>query len=587
MRHLLFLHGIRNDDPRREWLVALNQGLRQEGLRTIEERGYTIHAPSYLDLLQPETALDGDRPQETYKRADDAGYARAGARYWRTLHSLEESGIRRFEVPPSILGNIPAEGPHANLVRELRFQDAQRYRRDAKRRHAIVRRILQDLPRTGELVIVAHSLGSVVARDLIYHLPPGCELTLLITIGTPLALGPMREHLKDANRRFPYETMGAWLNLVGAGDMVTGHRGLAQIEGQALDVFIDTNRSHDATAYLANPCAGVALDWYDQRPEEPADDRPLPDRPFPAALLAVIIGAQYGLRLGQVIENADKRARFIGAREFVLPDLAQKIAGAGFEHVTADQLLRDNAAWLGARPIADDELLACLLAAFMGNPVERFQIDVSREERVKALELLARDLRRSRQLAVHVQESERSARRAHKDSQVFKRAALAVVGLAVIAAAPALVFAAAPAGLAGGAAFVAGLAALGPGGMLGGLGIISLMGGAGGLTAGRALLAGSPAQVEQTVIFLQAYARARHLLHADNLIVTARGHQEWFALIESEGFAADQLSLLSLFSDDDAPVIKELKSKLKTIDRALAWFREEGLAPAELPAGDE
>jgi hypothetical protein len=188
---------------------------------------------------------------------------------------------------------------------------------------------------------------------------------------------------------------------------------------------------------------------------------------------------------------------------------------------------------------------------------------------------------------VVVDESERLARRAHKESQVFKRAALAAVGLAVIAAAPALVLAAAPAGLAGGAAFVAGLAALGPGGMLGGLGIVSVLSGAGGLTAGRALIAGSPAQVEATVIFLQAYARARRRLHDDHLVVTATGHAEWFALIESEGFAADEHSELALFSDEDANVLKALESKLKTIDRALNWFREERLAPAELTAGEE
>ena len=198
-----------------------------------------------------------------------------------------------------------------------------------------------------------------------------------------------------------------------------------------------------------------------------------------------------------------------------------------------------------------------------------------------------RDLRRSTRLATTVGESERAARQSQKESQLFKRAALAAVGLAVIAAAPALVLAAAPAGLAGGAALVAGLAALGPGGMLGGLGIVSVLGGAGGLAAGRALIAGSAAQVEGTVIFLQAYARARRRLHDDHLVVTAAGQQEWFALIESEGFAADERARLALFSDEDAAGLKELDRKLKTIDRALKWLREEGLAPAELPAGDE
>ena len=82
---------------------------------------------------------------------------------------------------------------------KLRFKEANRYRRSAGRRSAVLRRILAALPDAGDLVVIAHSLGSVVARDLMYHLPAKLHLRLLITIGTPLRLKPMREHLEDPN----------------------------------------------------------------------------------------------------------------------------------------------------------------------------------------------------------------------------------------------------------------------------------------------------------------------------------------------------------------------------------------------------
>jgi hypothetical protein len=264
MRHLLFVHGIKNDDPAREWLDTLNRGLRRDGVATVEERGYEVHAPSYLDLLEGEDEPSVKRPLDTYKRASDGDYARAMTRYWLALQDLEDCGIRRHEVAPNLLAKLPADGPPMPVLIKVLAKDADRYRRSPARRNAILQRVLAGLPESGELVVIAHSLGSVVARDLIYHLPPRLRLRLFMTIGTPLALKPMREHLKEANRRFPYETIGPWINLVGAGDTVTGHRGLSQVEGQALDLFIDTGKllpAHYATSYLYHPAVTSTLEW--------------------------------------------------------------------------------------------------------------------------------------------------------------------------------------------------------------------------------------------------------------------------------------------------------------------------------------
>lgn len=589
MRHLLFVHGIKNDDPAREWLDTLNRGLRREGVATVEERGYEIHAPSYLELLEAEEEPSGKRPAETYKRASDHDYARAMTRYWLALQDLEECGIKRHEVSPNLLAKLPADGPHANALIKL-VKDAERYRRSPARRNAILQRVLDGLPASGDLVVIAHSLGSVVARDLIYHLPPALRLRLFMTVGTPLVLKPMREHLKEANRRFPYETIGPWINLVGAGDTVTGHRGLSQVEGQALDLFIDTGAfpaAHYSTSYLDHAAVTMALDWVDTRKDEPVDERLLPDIALPASLLALVMGAQYGLRLGQTIQDKGLRNRYLAAREIVLARLASQAAEAGLT-MTASQLGRDNAAWLRTKTVGDDELISYLLSALVGNPVTPFEMDIPREARVTALERLARDLGKPKSFATTIVESEQLARRVHKENRItLKRAALAVAGVAVVIAAPALVLAAAPAGLVGGAAIVGGLAALGPGGMLGGVGIVSALGGAGGLTAGRALMAGTAAQVEETVVFLQAFARSRNQLQDDNLVVTAAGQAEWYALIEMEDVAADDYKRLSELSDKDAPIVRELEKKLRAIDRALDWLRVNGLSPLQLEAGED
>ena len=379
-RYLLFLHGIRNDDPQRAWLDALDAALRREGTRTVHERGYHVLAPSYLDLLEQATEPNADRPADTYKRQSDDVLRRAAGRYWLALDSLVASGIRNHGAPASVLANLPCAGPHADLVLEVLFKDANRYRRSATRRHAVLQRICSAVPASGELVVIAHSLGSVVARDLIYHLPPALRLRLLITIGTPLAYGPMREHLEDANRRFPYEIMGPWINLVGAGDFVTGFRGLSQVYAQALDLFIATGRlpaAHRAPAYLDNPATAVAIEWLDREPM-PEPNHLLPDRPLPQAVLSLIVGAQYSLRVGAAIESAETRTRFGEARELVLASLVNRIAEAGLSDITRRELGRDNRDWLRSKSIGDDETVAFLLSALTSNPISPYEIEIPR-----------------------------------------------------------------------------------------------------------------------------------------------------------------------------------------------------------------
>src|SRR3954468_903148 len=136
-----------------------------------------------------------------------------------------------------------------------------------------------------------------------------------------------------------------------------------------------------------------------------------------------------------------------------------------------------------------------LLSAWTSNPIRPYEIELDDELRAKALDQLALDLGLPGVWPRVVRECDADARGAHRGGWGLGRAAVAVGGVAAVAVAPALVLAAAPAGMAGGAAIVGGLAALGPGGMLGGVGIVSLVGGAGGAVAARALTAGSAAEV--------------------------------------------------------------------------------------------
>ena len=487
-------------------------------------------APSYLAELEGELVPDIDEPRTTYRKSSDEEYDHAAGRYWGALADLERTGIRG-RIQPGLGADLPAGAVVDKLMRKL-FADAAGYCANADRRNAIFARLLAEIPPNADLVIVAHSLGSVVAADLLYRLPEHTELRMLITLGSPLTLGPLRRHLARRRQRFPYEVVGPWINLCGTGDVVTGFRGLSPVYAEALDVFVDTGSGHEpraahaATAYLDLPVAARALEWLDRRHEgqggDPGLENPLlPDLLLDEGLVSVVAGAQYALRLEQEMQPGEQRSRFSHARAFVMAELAATLADAGHSHPILRRLAYDNAAYLKNR-LSPGLAVNTLLTAWTMNTVAPFEMRLDEDLRVKALTRLAGDLGYPKVWAERVSECAREARDVHREGLTWRRAALAAAGVAALMAAPALVLVAAPAGLAGGAAIVAGLAALGPGGMLGGVAIVGLVGGAGGAAAATALTSGSAAQVQRNVVHLQALAKAsRQLGHA------APGHREW------------------------------------------------------------
>ena len=96
------------------------------------------------------------------------------------------------------------------------LSQARRYAKDPRVRPAVLATVLNSLRTTvGPLVIIAHSLGSVVAADLILRLPPSLWARLLITVGSPLGFVPLlRNASKPLTRpQFPADRLKSWVNL--------------------------------------------------------------------------------------------------------------------------------------------------------------------------------------------------------------------------------------------------------------------------------------------------------------------------------------------------------------------------------------
>ena len=580
-RILLCIHGIRTGDGTIAWRRELDATLRLAGLGDLKRQGWELVAPDYWDLMTANPAPMDDPPDPTFAKPSEEQHTRDAGAYWLACSRLEAALRDHARGGPSHLADMPADYL-AKAVVPLVFPTAREYCRSFRRRNAIQRRVLQAIPEECKLGIIGFSLGSVVAADLLYHVPRSCSVSLLVTMGSPIHLKEVSSHLRRMQSSFPFGRTGPWLNCVGRFDPVTASRGINAIFPEALDVYVDTglDSAHQPEKYLSQPALARAFHWLEElRPTAPFG-RHLEPR-VPDELIPLLGLAQYALRLTQAQKRGNQRTRYEAARALTMESLRQELVKHGIEHPVVDHLTQDNADLLEGRfqdqPVT---LVDALLAAHMSNPVDPYEIHAPQAAKIRALQALAGDLGVPTAWADIVIAAINEARKAHASFPAGK-VALGAAAAALLIAAPYMVLVAAPAGAAGGAAIVGGLAALGPGGMFGGLVIVSAVGGAGGAAAVGALTSGSPAAVAQRVVFLQARALA-----CSQLGNRDPASPEWFWLTAMVAELARDHARHKQLSDRKSRVRDDLAEKLKAVRTAIAWLVEKGLDPASLPPGD-
>jgi pimeloyl-ACP methyl ester carboxylesterase len=296
---LILVHGIgtnpRPQQKRTEWVSALAVGAAAAGherfatlLRTGSiESTFVRYDDLYqrpdeqghrLDLDASQAAIIHTMLQEiidyqwTLRGDDDSRRILRHA-----THQLEPSGspqgllapVRRLLGVATTLLSLPVIRPAGHrLTGELMLADLKQVARYLARDDAddtgtsidtrIRRRLLAALD-DGPAVVVAHSLGSVVALETLHEWPG--RVPLLVTLGSPIGLrGAVWHHIAVACRSTPL-CVGRWLNYWDRDDLVTAR--------PVVETFVRPNahgvapRStrvesagvwvHSATTYLQQP----------------------------------------------------------------------------------------------------------------------------------------------------------------------------------------------------------------------------------------------------------------------------------------------------------------------------------------------
>ncbi|MGW5377155.1 trypsin-like peptidase domain-containing protein [Nocardia sp. NPDC003999] len=291
-RHLLFLHGRSQHgrDPellRREWTAGLNKGLTLAGLSTFDpaDAFFPFYGDRLAALLQPteETALAPETMAVDHALAMAPTTPQARRLYEQILQNAAadagmpaEDGQPADRVEAEGLGSI-GSAIASRLQRQLSwlaartdldeliiaqvFRDVASYLADEQIRQAVLDCVLETAPASGRLTLVSHSLGTVVAMDLLTRLQPQLDVAVLLTLGSPLGLDAVYNKLLVPGPHRP-ERVGDWLNAWSVVDPITIGCPLRHIwKGQLREIPVDNpkERAHSIAEYLAHPAVAQAI----------------------------------------------------------------------------------------------------------------------------------------------------------------------------------------------------------------------------------------------------------------------------------------------------------------------------------------
>jgi hypothetical protein len=349
MAHITFIHGIGNKPPRdvllEQWRVAL---LDDAGI-DLDALGVTSSMALWSDILYAEPAPAAAGNESSPLELQDAVTAQDADLSWLAAVPVEEQafvaglglkiGLAEVAaasaaddstplVPGSALEALPLPGWLSRRLMRVFLRDVHHYLYDAQScpRPGEVFRVRRDVraralealtegaDRPGPHVVVSHSLGTVIAYDVLTTSDDAPPVDALVTLGSPLGISEIQRALTPPwtaadgwpGRRMPE---GLWVNLTDRLDPVCGpdpaianeyrRRG----EKRVRDVHVRNPGSwrHSVVKYLGHhvvrDAVGEALGVLRTRPVDPELQRTGTGDPTPTG--------SWTARLRDAVEDFD------------------------------------------------------------------------------------------------------------------------------------------------------------------------------------------------------------------------------------------------------------------------------------------
>jgi len=270
MNTLLGIHGVwqYHRDRTADVLAGMWRGYLQEGIQPA--RDVDLAAVYYSPLLRDQGTPHGTDDEVPDALAGDVdAWLRALGAPDPTIHGAVATGRLRDGIA-WVAQRYGLDQKLTRLFVRAFFAEVARYLDavDRTRHDAVLEAVLAALHIHRPRVVVAHSLGSVVAYEAL-HADPGVEVELLLTLGSPLGMPDVVLDKLDpapaAGRLTKPPGVRRWVNVADRGDIIAIPRPLSSVV-DGIDVDLEPSIHafdfHLARNYLRNPTTVAALAPY-------------------------------------------------------------------------------------------------------------------------------------------------------------------------------------------------------------------------------------------------------------------------------------------------------------------------------------
>lgn len=215
------IHGMGNKPPRnllqKWWRSALYEGLPKSFIhRYFRFRMVFWASVIHPVLLNPRSA-DREDPfyiKEPYSPGSPTGKSHGNGK----LRKFLRDGLNH------VVDGIADDNWFSDFILRHYIKDLNTYLNDGKARHDICTHLARELKKNKrkKILLIAHSMGTIVAWDVLTSYVPEIKIHTLVTIGSPLGLPLVKEKLlKNGNElRTPENITHAWYNLSDLNDIV-------------------------------------------------------------------------------------------------------------------------------------------------------------------------------------------------------------------------------------------------------------------------------------------------------------------------------------------------------------------------------
>ncbi|MCS3876431.1 pimeloyl-ACP methyl ester carboxylesterase [Gordonia amarae] len=278
-------------------------------------------------------------------------------------------------------------------------------------RGAILARILSFVPASGDIILIGHSLGSVIAIDLLDHLPEKVHVRRFITLGSPAGSEALHDGSDRILKHFPYARVDDWSNFLDCWDLVTAGRGLTRIFPGAQDFGISGAMKHSAHYYMSCPAIPMLVaDIMYPSKEVVASGSGIVLRLDDGAASALLT-LKYGHHVANEVDDTKVRERYEDALAILQDNFVQELLvqseGRQLPPEFA-QLSKGRVPTLPHRWDLPEAVSQAVVLAFT-NVLDPYEVDVD-EARFQAIVGLFLDLGFSRKTGQKVADSAKRAR---------------------------------------------------------------------------------------------------------------------------------------------------------------------------------